>query len=326
MINNIPQNHHEYSLYKINYKNTYSKFKLNELHDDFLINFLIHLSDGSVITIKGNSLYQWNSFTFTKRVKKYKDQLDIKHIIEIANSESKNILLAYSTANILKILCLSTLDIIHSFDNHEWEITSILNIPPNKVITSSNDNTIKMFDYITGDYLLNFNAHIWVVNKIIVLYSESNKIASCSTDRSIKVWDIEDEVCSTVLEGHEDGVTDICESEEGKIISVGEDRCIKIWNWKKAYCEYTIECEDYEFSSIWWIGSQKFMTFGEGSLCIWDYANRKKILVYEMGGGMIKGISLGKRIVQNNILIGVESVYVFWIGQSIELKATSNIQ
>ena len=32
------------------------------------------------------------------------------------------------------------------------------------------------------------------------------------------------------------------------------------------------------------------------------------------------------RIVQNNILIGVESVYVFWIGQSIELKATSNIQ
>jgi WD40 repeat protein len=54
------------------------------------------------------------------------------------------------------------------------------------------------------------------------------KIASCSEDKTIRVWDLEKDKCHKVLEGHKEGVLCLMWYDGTTIVSGGKDDKIKL--------------------------------------------------------------------------------------------------
>ena len=315
MLNKIPS---KGSLYKIIFKKTFSKYNHKPLANELVINYLSILSDGTIITIQSASLYQWKDLSMTTIINKHKEILDIKNLVEIPNSKSE--IIGFSTRNILNIFSLKGCNHLQIFDQHEWEIRTIVPFSNNKIASGSNDHTIKVFDYITGEYLINFLAHSWGVNKIIKINNEY-KLASCSIDGIIKVWDLDKEECLRKI-SDDAGFNDIIESNDNKIISVSDNESIKIWDWTIPQCLYTIKTQNSEL--IFWIGYGTFATFSDGILEIWDYENKDKILTFENRGQIIKDISL-INYTSIDRLTTLSRIYTFWIGEGIIFEAQNSL-
>ena len=83
------------------------------------------------------------------------------------------------------------------------------------------------------------NAHQDFIEKLVVL--KNGKIASCSYDSLIKLWDVSDmsKKPSLILKGHTNTVTDIIQYTNTLLASVSKDKTIRKWNvntGKEVYC------------------------------------------------------------------------------------------
>ena len=65
-------------------------------------------------------------------------------------------------------------------------------------------------------------------------------LASCSFDRTIKIWNTESGECVQNLEGHSGGVFRLRQLESGELVSTSDDNTIKIWNVEEGTCMRTI--------------------------------------------------------------------------------------
>lgn len=77
----------------------------------------------------------------------------------------------------------------------------------------------------------------WVISVFVL----DNLIISVSTDKTIKIWDINTGTCLKTLEGHNDCVTSVYLVKDNLIISGSWDYTIKIWNINSGDCLKTLE-------------------------------------------------------------------------------------
>merc|ERR1712216_1088281 len=68
-----------------------------------------------------------------------------------------------------------------------------------------------------------------------------NILASCSDDKTIKIWNIESGACQSTLTGHSDSVFSVCFISDGKQIASGSwDTTVKIWNASSGELQSTL--------------------------------------------------------------------------------------
>ena len=70
-----------------------------------------------------------------------------------------------------------------------------------KLISSSKDKTIKLWNLKTGECLKTIFAHTDPVSCIQLI--DQDKVISCSWDKTIKVWDLTTGDCLKTFEGHQ---------------------------------------------------------------------------------------------------------------------------
>jgi len=97
-----------------------------------------------------------------------------------------------------------------------------------KILTSSNDKTVIMWDSKTGKQILTLKGHTWGVNSIDVS-SDDKYILTASLDRSSKLWTIDGKLIAT-LEGHKGSHTSAEFSTDDKyIFTASGDNTFNIW-------------------------------------------------------------------------------------------------
>ncbi|KAL0476452.1 HET-E1 [Acrasis kona] len=107
------------------------------------------------------------------------------------------------------------------------------------VMGALKDNTITIWDIRPpgGKIVKRFMGHQNYVNCICLL--SDTRFASGSLDRSIKIWNINQDECEYTIESaHDCGVTSLCLLNNNVLVSAGgsEDRKVKTWDIKGRKC------------------------------------------------------------------------------------------
>ncbi len=108
--------------------------------------------------------------------------------------------------------------------------------------------------------------------KALAMFPNGNKIASGSTDGSIKIWDITQGVCILSLDNKSVGrVNALVTLPDGRFISGSSDNTIKIWNAEGKHIA-TLPAEDTEASALALLNNGFLASsFGNSGLIkIWD--------------------------------------------------------
>ncbi|MDJ0735472.1 MAG: hypothetical protein QNJ47_15670 [Nostocaceae cyanobacterium] len=121
--------------------------------------------------------------------------------------------------------------LINILNGHNGSIWSVDVTPDgNKVISGSQDGTIKIWDIKSGYLRCTIPAHNDSVNTVAISH-DGLYIFSGSHDKTIKVWDLKTGKLVNTLTGHYSAVNAITLTHDGsKIISASSDTSIKVWN------------------------------------------------------------------------------------------------
>eukprot|EP00971_Amphidinium_carterae_P029545 581470-Amphidinium_carterae.1 len=147
----------------------------------------------------------------------------------------------------VRVFNYNTLEKIHEFEAHTDYIRCIAVHPSMPyVITSSDDMTIKLWDWDKNWANSNvFEGHAHYVMMCCWNPKDANIFASCSLDRSIKVWGIVggNNAAHFTLNGHQRGVNCVDYMPTGEkpyLISGSDDRTVKLWDYQTKQCVQTL--------------------------------------------------------------------------------------
>lgn len=128
---------------------------------------------------------------------------------------------------------------------HRLRVTKVAFHPVYSILASSSeDATIKMWDYETGECEQTLREHTGMVN--YVSFSPSgDHLASCSRDMTIKLWKRNSEQefrCHRTLQGHEHEVScvEYLKPNGDYLVSCSRDQSIRIWDADNGYLLQTV--------------------------------------------------------------------------------------
>ncbi|XP_013383657.1 lissencephaly-1 homolog [Lingula anatina] len=128
----------------------------------------------------------------------------------------------------------------YALTGHRSPVTKVIFHPVFSVmVSSSEDASIKVWDYETGDYERTLKGHTDSVQDIS--FDHTGKwLVSCSADMSIKLWDFSSFECVKTMHGHDHNVSSVTFVPSGDfIVSSSRDKSIKMWEVATGYCVKT---------------------------------------------------------------------------------------
>ena len=131
--------------------------------------------------------------------------------------------------------------LLQTLNGHSKTVNSVAYSPDGtKIVSGSDDETIKIWDANKGEHLQTLRGHADYVNS--VAYSpDGTKIISGSLDKTVKIWDANIGQCLQTLKGHSSYVFSVAYSPDGtKIVSGSWDKTIKIWDANTGECLETL--------------------------------------------------------------------------------------
>ena len=162
---------------------------------------------------------------------KYKNKLLMNEAIyfeKYEKSSSFGKLSFYS--NKINVLSQDCGQLLKSFNQHSKQINSIqFDEISNKLISASNDNSIKIWNLETGECLKTLTDHNDRITSILIV--PNNKIISGSFDGTIKIFDLNSFECLNTIRDGKD-VTTLCLLPNNQIARGCKKGSICVWNFK----------------------------------------------------------------------------------------------
>lgn len=162
---------------------------------------------------------------------------------------------------------------------HRATVTRVIFHPVYSVIAScSEDATIKLWDYESGNFERTLKGHTDVVQDIA--FDSGKLLCSCSADMSIRLWDIQETyTCIKTLQGHDHNVSSITFTPSGDhVVSCSRDRSIKIWEVATGYCIRTL------LGHREWV--RQIRIYGDGSLMA-SCSNDQSVFVWQLSTSLL---------------------------------------
>ena len=146
------------------------------------------------------------------------------------------------------------------------------------IAVAGGDRDIRIYDLSNDEETVEvgiMEGHELVIRDLAVL--DKVTIASCSEDKTIKVWNYETKEMLFTLIGHTEGVKTIKLLSNGKLVSGGFDNLIKVWDLKKKECEFTLEGHTGHVFCLEELNDGRLISGAtDWSMIVWDVEKRKK--------------------------------------------------
>ena len=155
------------------------------------------------------------------------------------------------------------LDCNHSYsDEQQTQILSELLadsetlIAPEFWVSGSEDKTLKLWELssvsegVIRGAKITVKAHDKSINAVCIAPNDK-LVASCSMDKTIRLWSLPNLAPVMTLTGHKKGVWDISFSTLNSVLlSCSGDQTLRVWNVKDGSTLYTIEGFDHSESHV----------------------------------------------------------------------------
>lgn len=170
-----------------------------------------------------------------------------------------------------------------SFDS---SISCLALTSDNKFLAIS-DKSFKIFIYDprTLTKMHTFEGHQGVVNGIS-FRKDSHQMFSCSDDKGVKVWSLDEMVYVETLFGHQSQITSVDSLyKERALTSGGNDRTLRVWKIvdesQLVYAGHSGSIDEVKF-----INEEIFLSCGDdGSLCVWNLSRKKPQIEHKLAHG-----------------------------------------
>jgi aspartate 1-decarboxylase len=263
--------------------NNLEKMNLNKLKDEELATFKHKLRIAEINQNELNDLLlkiNEHVKTIQNENKKYKKDLLINESIEFKNHEKSSsfgeLFFNYHTFP----LSYDCGELIREFNQHSDSIASIeVDEKSNKMISASDDNTIKIWDLESGDCLKTLTDHQDWVNCIIII--PGDKFISGANDETVKIWDMNSNECLNTLV-NESSVHSLCLISNDKIAVGCRNGSIIIWNFDNIEREEIFEAHDDVISYLLYVDNSKLISCSwDYKIKLWDFATFECIIEFE---------------------------------------------
>ena len=144
-----------------------------------------------------------------------------------------------------------------------------------RVLSSSLDHTLKIWDAASGDCLLTLSGHSsYVVG--CAWSPDGRRVLSSSLDHTLKIWDAASGDCLLTLSGHSSSVFGCAWSPDGhRVLSSSKDHTLKIWDAASGDCLLTLSGHSSSVFGCAWSpdGHRVLSSSLDHTLKIWDAAS-----------------------------------------------------
>jgi hypothetical protein len=123
---------------------------------------------------------------------------------------------------------------------HDGPVLRCVALSEKKVLSCSEDGTIRVWDLVTKRQLRALLGHTGAVTDATLI--QDGRIVSSSADRSLRVWNLQSCVCEiALLDAHDGVIHGVRSLPSGNVASFGSDGTVRIWNLNTRECVHKIE-------------------------------------------------------------------------------------
>jgi WD40 repeat protein len=165
------------------------------------------------------------------------------------------------------------------FARHRGPVTGVEAVPgTDQAVTSAYDGAVARFDLKTGQVeLLGYHRHL--VNRLIVDPS-GRRAASCSSDYTACIWDLEKGRPVRVLRGHSDDVEDFVFADERRGVSASRDHRVLVWDLDTGAILRVLEGHEKDVLSLAYGDGRVYSSGDDKTLRVWDIDSGELLSVW----------------------------------------------
>lgn len=174
-----------------------------------------------------------------------------------------------------------------------------------RVLTGSDDTTIRLWNLETGRCLQVFEGHTGLV-RCIAWSADQSRILSGSHDKSVRLWDTKTGRCLRVLNGHLSHVRSIAWGADQRFAVTGaKDKTVRLWDLETGCCVRVLAGHADALWSVAWNTDQFRVLSGskDGSVRLWNLKTGHCMRVLEAHMGAVRVLA-GNRTDPRTILSG----------------------
>ncbi|BAY24597.1 WD-repeat protein [Calothrix sp. NIES-2100] len=171
--------------------------------------------------------------------------------------------------------------LVRTLAGHSHSVNAVALTPDgNYVISGSADNTLKVWNWQTGEELRTLEGHSSSVNAV-TLTPDGNYVISGSDDSTLKVWNWQTGEELRTLAGHSHSVNAVALTPDGNyVISSSDDNTLKVWNWQTGEELRTLAGHSHSVNAVALTpdGNYVISSSDDNTLKVWNWQTGEQLL------------------------------------------------